>query len=62
MSFTYSNRLLTLRFLVTWRDKNIGHCRVLKSGGIIIPKEAKEKLSIRDGDFVDLICISSTVL
>ena len=34
------------------RDKNIGHCRVLKSGRI--PYQRKlEKLGIKDGDFVD---------
>ena len=32
------------------RDKNIGHCRVLKSGRI--PYQRKlEKLGIKDGDF-----------
>lgn len=36
-------------------DKNIGHCRVLKGGRITIPKEAREKLSIKDGDFVDFL-------
>jgi len=32
-------------------DKNIGHCRVLKGGRITIPKEVREKLSIKDGGF-----------
>jgi AbrB family looped-hinge helix DNA binding protein len=36
-------------------EKNIGHCRVLKGGRIIIPKEVREKLSIKDGDFVDFL-------
>ncbi|MGE5634613.1 MAG: AbrB/MazE/SpoVT family DNA-binding domain-containing protein [Deltaproteobacteria bacterium] len=36
-------------------DKNIGHCRVLKGGRITIPKEVREKLSIKDGDFVDFV-------
>ena len=36
-------------------DKNIGHCRVLKGGRITIPKEVREKLSIKDGDFVDFL-------
>ena len=36
-------------------DKNIGHCRVLKGGRITIPKEVTEKLSIKDGDFVDFL-------
>ncbi len=35
------------------RDKNIGHCRVLKGGRITIPKEVREELSIKDEDFVD---------
>ena len=35
------------------RDKNIGYCRVLKGGRITIPKEVREKLGIKDGDFVD---------
>jgi bifunctional DNA-binding transcriptional regulator/antitoxin component of YhaV-PrlF toxin-antitoxin module len=29
------------------RDKNIGHCRVLKGGRITIPKEFREKLGIK---------------
>ncbi len=33
------------------RDKNIGHCRVLKGGRI----EVREKLGIKDGDFVDYL-------
>jgi len=37
------------------RDKNIGHCRVLKGGRITIPKEVREKLSVKDGDFVDYL-------
>ena len=37
------------------RDKNIGHCRVLKGGGITIPKEVREKLGIKDEDFVDFL-------
>ena len=37
------------------RDKNIGHCRVLKGGRITIPKEVREKLGIKDGDFVDFL-------
>jgi len=37
------------------RDKNIGHCRVLKGGRITIQKEVREKLSIKDGDFVDYL-------
>ncbi len=36
-------------------EKNIGHCRVLKGGNIAIPKEVREKLGIKDGDFVDLL-------
>jgi AbrB family looped-hinge helix DNA binding protein len=36
-------------------DKNIGHCRVLKGGRITIPKEVREKLSIKDGDSVDFV-------
>ena len=37
------------------RDKNIGHCRVVKGGRITIPKEVREKLSVKDGDFVDFL-------
>ena len=37
------------------RDKNIGYCRILKGGRIIIPKEVREKLGIKDGDFVDFL-------
>ena len=37
------------------RDKNIGYCRVLKGGRIAIPKEVREKLGIKDGDFVDFL-------
>jgi AbrB family looped-hinge helix DNA binding protein len=36
-------------------DKNIGHCRVLKDGRLTIPKEVREKLNIKDGDFVDFL-------
>jgi AbrB family looped-hinge helix DNA binding protein len=36
-------------------DKNIVHCMILKGGGITIPKEVREKLSIKDGDFVDFL-------
>ena len=36
-------------------DKNIGDWRVLKRGRITIPKEAREKLSIKVGDFVDFL-------
>jgi AbrB family looped-hinge helix DNA binding protein len=36
-------------------NKNIGHCRVLKGGRITIPKEVREKLSIKDGDSVDFV-------
>ena len=36
-------------------DKNIEHCRVLKGGRMTIPKEPREKLSIKDGDFVDFL-------
>ena len=38
-----------------FRDKNIGNCRVLKDGRITIPKEVREKLSVKDGDFVDFL-------
>ncbi|HEX2487284.1 MAG TPA: hypothetical protein VHJ57_01720 [Nitrososphaeraceae archaeon] len=38
-----------------YRDKNIGHCRVLKGGRIRISKEVREKLSVKDGDFVDFL-------
>jgi len=31
------------------RDKNIGHCRVLKGGRITIPKEVSKKLGIKMG-------------
>ncbi|MGH9981972.1 MAG: hypothetical protein ACRD6U_10520 [Nitrososphaeraceae archaeon] len=31
----------------------MGHWRVLKRGRITIPKEAREKLSIKDGNFID---------
>ena len=37
------------------RDKNIGYCRILKGGRITIPKEVREKLGIKDGDFVDFL-------
>jgi AbrB family looped-hinge helix DNA binding protein len=37
------------------RDKNIGHCRVLKGRRITIPKEVRKKLGIKDGDFVDFL-------
>ena len=37
------------------RDKNIGNCRVSKGGRITIPKEVREKLSVKDGDFVDFL-------
>ena len=37
------------------RDKNIGHCKVVKGGRITIPKEVREKLGIKDGDFVDFL-------
>ena len=37
-------------------DKNIGHCRVLKGGTITtIPKEVREKLSVKDEDFIDFL-------
>ncbi|MGI9010382.1 MAG: AbrB/MazE/SpoVT family DNA-binding domain-containing protein [Nitrososphaeraceae archaeon] len=36
-------------------EKNIGHCRVLKGGRITIPNEVREKLSVKDGDFVDFL-------
>ncbi|MGZ8926278.1 MAG: AbrB/MazE/SpoVT family DNA-binding domain-containing protein [Nitrososphaeraceae archaeon] len=35
--------------------KNFGHCRVLKGGRFTIPKEVREKMSIKDGDFVDFL-------
>ena len=34
-------------------DKNIEYSRVLKRGKITIPNEDREKLSIKDGNFVD---------
>jgi AbrB family looped-hinge helix DNA binding protein len=37
------------------RDKNIGHCRVLKGRMITIPKKVREKLGIKDMDFVDFL-------
>ena len=37
------------------KDINIGHCRVLKGGGSTIPKEVREKLGIKNGDFVDFL-------
>ena len=37
------------------KDKNIGHCRVLKGRRITISKEVREKLGIKDGDFVDFL-------
>ena len=37
------------------RDKNIGNCRVSKGGRITIPKEVREKLSVKDGNFVDFL-------
>lgn len=35
--------------------KNVGYCRVLKGGRFTIPKEVREKMSIKDGDFVDFL-------
>ena len=32
------------------REKNIGHCRVLKGGRITKPKEVREKLSVKNED------------
>ena len=35
--------------------KNFGYCRVVKGGRFTIPKEVREKMSIKDGDFVDFL-------
>ena len=39
-------------------DKNIGHCRVLRGGRITIPKEVREKLSVKNEDFIDFLLTS----
>ena len=36
-------------------EKNIGHCIVLKGKRITLPKEVRDKLSIKGGDFVDFL-------
>jgi bifunctional DNA-binding transcriptional regulator/antitoxin component of YhaV-PrlF toxin-antitoxin module len=35
-----------------YKEKVLGDSRILKGGGVIIPKRVREKLHVNDGDFL----------